>query len=74
VSNRGIAYPPTLFSIVFNDLVHEIKLDLEVNVAIKCYILLYADDIALSAETSEELQYMLNELQFVQLLESPYRY
>ena len=55
---------PTLFSIFAIDLVHEINsLDLGANIADeKLSILLYADDIALIAETPEELQCMLNKL------------
>ena len=55
---------PTLFSVFINDLVQEIN-DLNLGVDLletKLSLLLYADDIALVANSAEELQCMLNTL------------
>lgn len=55
---------PTLFSILINDFVHEIN-NLDVGIELvnrKLSMLLYADDIALIAKSTEHLQCMLNKL------------
>ena len=59
---QGDSLSPTLFSIYINDLAKVLK---EKHKGVKfgdhnCCVLLYADDIALLSETSEELQAMIN--------------
>lgn len=61
---QGDNLSPTLFSIFINDLVHEIN-NLDVGIELvnrKISMLLYADDIALMAKSTEDLQCMLNKL------------
>ena len=55
---------PTLFNLFINDLIEEIK---QLNLGVKCgeilvVLLMFADDIAIMAETEEDLQCMLNTL------------
>ena len=55
---------PTLFNLFINDLIEEIK---QLNLGVKCgeilvALLMSADDIAIMAETEEDLQCMLNTL------------
>ena len=55
---------PTLFNLFINDLIEEIK---QLNLGVKCgeilvALLMFADDIAIMAETEEDLQCMLNTL------------
>ena len=55
---------PTLFNLFINDLIEEIK---QLSLGVKCgeilvALLMFADDIAIMAETEEDLQCMLNKL------------
>lgn len=61
---QGDNLSPTLFSIFINDLAQEIyNLDVGIDlVNRKLSMLLYADDIALIAKSTEDLQCMLNKL------------
>ena len=62
---QGDTLSPTLFNIFANDIVQEINnlgLGIPLNNDDKISMLLYADDIALSAQTEEDLQKMLNTL------------
>ncbi|VDI08605.1 Hypothetical predicted protein [Mytilus galloprovincialis] len=64
IETMGDNLLPTLFSIFINDLVQEIN-DLNLGVDLletKLSLLLYADDIALVANSAEDLQCMLNTL------------
>ena len=59
---QGDSLSPTLFNCFINDLALEVKRQHSgVNCnGVKCPILLYADDLALIAETENDLQDMLN--------------
>ena len=61
---QGCNLSPTLFSVFANDLVREVN-DLDLGVSMgesRVSLLLYADDIALVANSEEDLQTMLNTL------------
>ena len=64
MSNRVALLSPTLFNLFINGLIEEIK---KLGLAVKCgelflALLMFADDIALVAETEEDLLCMLNAL------------
>jgi len=61
---QGCLLSPTLFNLFINGLIEEIK---KLGLGVKCgelilALLMFADDIALMAETEEDLQCMLNAL------------
>ena len=61
---QGCLLSPTLFNLFINGLIEEIK---KLSLGVKCgelflALLMFADDIALVAETEEDLQCMLNAL------------